>query len=71
MLNRSLIPRFLKEKRYAELLALSRYVDRDVPTELADVDPSLYRRLRDGVTELLIGGFGFLDSAKLAALAGE
>jgi hypothetical protein len=47
----------LKEKRWAELAALVRFAQRDVPISLAQTDPALYRRLRDQVTRFfLLGG---------------
>lgn len=47
----------LKEKRWAELAALVRFAQRDVPISLAQTDPALYRRLREQVTRFfLLGG---------------
>jgi hypothetical protein len=46
-----------QEKRWAELAALVRYAQRDVPVALAQTDPALYRRLREQVTRFfLLGG---------------
>ncbi len=50
----------LKEKRWAELAALVRFAQRDVPISLAQTDPALYRRLRAQVTRFfLLGGDAF------------
>ena len=46
-----------KEERRAELAALVRFARRDVPVELAQSDPALYRRLREQITRFfLLGG---------------
>jgi len=48
---------YWKEKRWAELAALVRFARRDVPAELAQTDPALYRRLREQITRFfLLGG---------------
>jgi hypothetical protein len=48
---------YFKEKRWAELAALVRFARRDVPVELAQTDPALYRRLREQITRFfLLGG---------------
>ena len=59
----------LKERRWAEVAALVRYVQRDVPPDLAMTDPALYRRLREGVTMFYLRGGGALDLQKLEKLA--
>lgn len=52
-----LVNRYWKEKRWAELAALVRFARRDVPVELAQTDPALYRRLREQITRFfLLGG---------------
>jgi hypothetical protein len=38
---------YLREKRWAELAALVRFVRRDAPVQLAQTDPALYRLLRE------------------------
>lgn len=54
-----------KEQRWAELAALVRFAQRDVPVALAQTDPALYRRLREQITRFfLLGG----DAFSLAAL---
>jgi len=57
------------EKRWAELAALVRFVRRDVPVELAQTDPALYRTLRDQVTRFFLRGGDALCLEKLEALA--
>jgi hypothetical protein len=53
-----------REKRWAELAALVRFAQRDVPVTLAQTDPALYRRLREQVTRFfLLGGDVFSLSA--------
>lgn len=49
-----------KQKRWAELAALVRFARRDVPPQLAQSDPALYRRLREQITRFfLLGGDAF------------
>jgi hypothetical protein len=64
-----LLARCLKEKRWAEVAALVRYVEHDVPPELAQTDPALYRTLREGVTQFHLRGGTALDLKKIEALA--
>jgi hypothetical protein len=64
-----LLARRLKERRWADVAALVRYVERDVPPALAMTDPALYRKLREGVTLFHLRGGGALDVRKLDALA--
>ena len=53
----ALVNRYWKEKRWAELAALVRFARRDVPVELAQTDPALYRHLREQVARFfLLGG---------------
>ncbi|TDU80917.1 hypothetical protein EI77_00218 [Prosthecobacter fusiformis] len=59
----------LKEKRWAEVAALVRYAQRDVPKELAVTDPALYRTLREQVTRFFLRGGGALNLQKLEQLA--
>ncbi len=61
----------LREKRWAELAALVRYARRDVPVELAQTDPALYRQLREQITRFYLRGGDVLSLKKLEALAGE
>ena len=60
---------YLKEKRWAEVVAVVRYAKRDVPPELAATDPALYRTLREGITRFFLRGGGVLNLEKLEALA--
>ena len=64
-----LLARRLKERRWAEVAALVRYVQHDVPPALALTDPARFRTLREGVTHFHLRGGGSLDLAKLEALA--
>lgn len=49
-----------RERRWAELAALVRFAQRDVPVTLAQTDPALYRQLREQVTRFfLLGGDAF------------
>jgi len=59
----------LKEKRWADVAALVRYVRRDVPADLAMTDPALYKTLRDQITRFHLRGGGALNLAKLERLA--
>ena len=53
----ALVNRYWKDRRWAELAALVRYVRRDVPVVLAQTDPALYRQLREQITRFfLLGG---------------
>jgi len=59
----------LKERRWADVAALVRYVQHDVPPALALTDPALYRTLREGVSFFHLRGGGALDLEKIEALA--
>jgi len=59
----------LKERRWADVAALVRYAQQDVPPELAATDPALYRTLREGVTRFYLRGGGALNLKKLEDLA--
>jgi hypothetical protein len=61
----------LREKRWAELAALVRFARRDVPVELAQTDPALYRQLRDQITRFFLRGGDVLSLKKLEGLAGQ
>ena len=67
--NQELIDVYLKEKRWAEVAALVRYVRRDVPAALAQTDPALYRRLREQITRFHLLGGGCFSLEKIEALA--
>jgi len=58
-----------KEKRWAELAALVRFARRDVPVELAQTDPALYRRLREQITRFFLLGGGVFSLEALEAKA--
>jgi len=45
-----------QQKRWVELAALVRFARRDVPPELAQSDPALYRRLREQITRFFLNG---------------
>lgn len=64
-----LLARRLKERRWADVAALLRYVQHDVPTSLAMTDPALYRVLREGITQFNLRGGGALSLEKVEALA--
>lgn len=66
-----LLARRLKERNWAHVAALVRYVQHDVPPALALTDPALYRTLREGVTQFHLRGGGKLDLEKIEALAKE
>ncbi len=57
------------QKRWAELAALVRFARRDVPVELAQTDPALYRQLREQITRFFLRGGNVLSLKKLEALA--
>lgn len=60
----------LKEKRWADLVALVTYVRRqDVTHDLAMTDPALYRTLRQHITTFYLRGGGALNLDKLRHLA--
>jgi hypothetical protein len=69
LLKPELLPRRIKERRWADVAALVRYVKRDVPTDLALTDPALYQSLRSGVTHFYLRGGGALNLARLEELA--
>jgi hypothetical protein len=59
---------FYQQKRWAELAALVRFARRDVPVELAQTDPALYRQLREQITRFFLRGGDVLSLKKLEAL---
>lgn len=63
-----LLARRLKEPRWADVAALVRYVQHDVPPNLAMTDPALYRALREGITQFHLRGGGALSLEKIEAL---
>jgi len=62
---------YLRGKRWAELAALVRFAHRDVPIQLAQTDPALYRQLREQITRFFLRGGDVLSLKKLEALAGN
>ncbi|MCL4181235.1 MAG: hypothetical protein KJ072_26260 [Verrucomicrobia bacterium] len=62
---------YFREKRWAELAALVRFARRDVPVELAQTDPALYRQLRDQITRFFLRGGDVFSLKKLETLAGR
>jgi hypothetical protein len=61
---------YLRQKRWAELAALVRFAQRDVPVQLAQTDPALYRRLREQITRFFLRGGDVFSLKKLESLAG-
>ena len=53
------------QKRWAELAALVRFARRDVPVELAQTDPALYRQLREQITRFFLRGGDVLSLKQL------
>ena len=47
----------VKARRLDDLDAVLQLVDEDAPSDLATDDPSLYKQLRDRVTDLRIAGW--------------
>ena len=68
--RQELIDIYLKEKRWAEVAALVRFVRRDVPPSLASTDPALYRTLREQITRFFINGGAVFSLPRLEQLAG-
>ena len=62
---------YLKQKRWAELAALVRFARRDVPVQLAQTDPALYRQLREQITQFFLRGGDVLSLKRLETLAGH
>jgi len=62
---------YLKQKRWAELAALVRFARRDVPVELAQTDPALYRQLREQISRFFLRGGDVFSLKKLEDLARE
>jgi len=60
---------YFHEKRWAELAALVRFARRDVPVELAQTDPALYRQLREQITRFYLRGGDAFSLEKLEAMA--
>ena len=58
----------LHQKRWEELAALVRFVHRDVPVQLAQTDPALYRQLRGQITRFYLRGGDVFSLKRLEAL---
>jgi hypothetical protein len=67
--NQSQVDVYLRQKRWAELAALVRFVQRDVPVQLAQTDPALYRQLREQITRFFLRGGDVFSLKKLETLA--
>ena len=63
--HQELIDVYLKERRWAEVAAVVRYAQRDVPQELAMTDPALFRTLREQITKFFLRGGGVISLEKL------
>jgi hypothetical protein len=62
---------YFHQKRWAELAALVRYARRDVPIQLAQTDPALYRQLREQITNFFLRGGDVFSLKKIELLAGD
>ena len=71
LLKPELLGQRLKERRWADVAAMVRYAQQDVPKNLAMSDPALYRALREGVTHFYLRGGEGLSLEKLEALAAQ
>jgi len=60
-----------QQKRWAELAAVVRFCQRDVPVELAQTDPALYRQLREQITNFFLRGGDVFSLEKLEKMAGK
>lgn len=61
---------FWAQKRWPELAALVRFARRDVPVQLAQTDPALYRQLREQITRFFLRGGDVFSLKRLETLAG-
>lgn len=61
---------YLAQKRWPELAALVRFARRDVPVQLAQTDPALYRQLREQITRFFLRGGDVFSLKRLESLAG-
>ena len=60
---------YLAQKRWPELAALVRFARRDVPVQLAQTDPALYRQLREQITRFFLRGGDVFSLKRLEVLA--
>lgn len=65
-----LVDVYFQQKRWAELAALVRFARRDVPVQLAQTDPALYRQLREQITRFFLRGGDVFSLKRLETLAG-
>src|ERR1039457_2021918 len=68
--DQSQIDVYLAQKRWAEQAALVRFARRDVPVQLAQRDPALYRQLREQITRFFLRGGDVFSLKRIGALAG-
>ena len=66
----ALVDLAFKEQRWAELAALVRFAQQDVPVALAQTDPALYRRLREQITLFFLLGGDVFSLQELEAKMG-
>ena len=66
----TLVDLAFKEQRWAELAALVRFAQQDVPVALAQTDPALYRRLREQITLFFLLGGDVFSLQELEAKMG-
>lgn len=67
--NPDLVAVYWHRKQWAALAALARFARREVPVELAQTDPALYRALREQITRFFLRGGDVLSPERLEALA--
>ena len=67
--DQELIDVYFSQKRWRELAALVRFAQHDVPVQLAQTDPALYRQLREHITRFFLRGGDAFSLKKLEALA--
>ena len=58
-----------KNKEWAKLAALVRYIQHDAPASLIHTDPALYRHLRECITRFRLRGGDIFSLPRLEALA--
>ena len=58
-----------KNKEWAKLAALVRYVQHDAPASLIHTDPALYRHLRECITRFRLRGGDIFSLPRLEALS--
>ena len=58
-----------KNKEWAKLAALVRYIQHDAPASLIHTDPALYRHLRECITRFRLRGGDIFSLPRLEALS--